>query len=297
MEGLPTFNLFLAQLYKDYDMDPDREISITYKDSDGDTILIKSQLEWEELLTQHPGDAPVVKLAIKQGEKVLREVLMEDVKEVKTNKKESAGATQPGAPYLPFGLQSDLSGLLPGAGGMMSSLLSLAGGVIDTSYLDKDKLNEFWNNNVKSPALVAQEKIQKALEKNKLQKAEELLNSISPTLPNNPDLFYLRACLESLRNNIDLSLSALEKALSLGYSQFSQVFSDPRLENIRKSNKFSQLVNNLGLVNKKNKWEGQLKLLHEMGYTDDHLLVSHLERTKGNIAETVSAIEDIPLWQ
>jgi len=298
MEGAPSFDLFLAQLYKDYEMAPDHEVSITYKDSDGDTIHVKSQMEWEELLSQH-SQTSIIKLSVRQGERVIKEPpkdVMEVVREVKTTPKETSATPQPAAPHLPFGL-SDLGGLFPGAGGMVSNLLSSLGGVIDPSYLDKEKLGEFLNNNIKTPAQVALEKARQAIDKMKLEKAEELLNSISLSDPSNPEAYYLRACLESLRNNVEVALTALETALALGYSQFSLVLSDPNLENLRKSAKFTTLVNNLGLANKKNKWDEQLNILHDMGYTDDHLLISHLERTKGNIAETVSAIEDIPLWQ
>jgi len=52
--------------------------------------------------------------------------------------------------------------------------------------------------------------------------------------PRNPLVFYNLACSYSLNSDFDLAASALEKALSLGYSDFKWLARDPDLRQLRK---------------------------------------------------------------
>ncbi len=51
--------------------------------------------------------------------------------------------------------------------------------------------------------------------------------------PRNPLVFYNLACSYSLNGELDLAVSALEKALSLGYRDFKWLARDPDLRTLR----------------------------------------------------------------
>jgi tetratricopeptide (TPR) repeat protein len=52
--------------------------------------------------------------------------------------------------------------------------------------------------------------------------------------PRNPLVFYNLACSHSLNGEVDLAAAALEKALSLGYRDFTWLARDPDLLRLRK---------------------------------------------------------------
>jgi Tfp pilus assembly protein PilF len=58
----------------------------------------------------------------------------------------------------------------------------------------------------------------------------------------NPVLYYAMASLESVDNNIDQSLSYLQKALSLGFNKREFLQQDPTLVNVRRDPRFGALV-------------------------------------------------------
>jgi tetratricopeptide (TPR) repeat protein len=59
--------------------------------------------------------------------------------------------------------------------------------------------------------------------------------------PSDPMVHYNLACSYSLTDRLDLSLSALERALALGYSDFKWLNDDPDLENVRQHPLFRKI--------------------------------------------------------
>jgi tetratricopeptide (TPR) repeat protein len=60
--------------------------------------------------------------------------------------------------------------------------------------------------------------------------------------PTEPTYFYNLACSHSLLNQIDPALTALEKAISLGYQNFDHLQTDSDLDNIRSDRRFVQIM-------------------------------------------------------
>ena len=60
-----------------------------------------------------------------------------------------------------------------------------------------------------------------------------------------PILYYNLACSHSLLGNIKNALKSLEKAIHLGYKDFGYINKDPDLENLRKDERYFQLLNSL----------------------------------------------------
>jgi len=59
--------------------------------------------------------------------------------------------------------------------------------------------------------------------------------------PENPLVFYNLACSYSLTDQCDRAAEAIEKALSLGYSDFKWLAKDPDLKKLRKHPRYDQI--------------------------------------------------------
>lgn len=60
--------------------------------------------------------------------------------------------------------------------------------------------------------------------------------------PNDENCWYNLACSYSLLENIDKAFGALEKAIRLGYCEFSFMNHDPDLNNLRKDSRYKILI-------------------------------------------------------
>ena len=70
-------------------------------------------------------------------------------------------------------------------------------------------------------------------------KVDEKLSKLKPQ---DATIFYNLACSYSLTNRMGFALNALEKAIRLGYSDFSYMDTDPDLENLRKEQRYRELL-------------------------------------------------------
>lgn len=78
------------------------------------------------------------------------------------------------------------------------------------------------------------------------EKGLEVDLRLSELLPLDPTVHYNLACSYSLLRKIDLAFHTLEKAIKLGYKDFRWMEKDPDLENIRKDNRYSNLIKTYG---------------------------------------------------
>jgi len=155
---------------------------------------------------------------------------------------------------------------------------------------------------------------------------------------------YNIACAECLLGNIPESVSCLEKAIDLGYSNVSHMLNDSDLDNIRdRLSDFVARINSRNVTSipgincqeiipppvsepvvplpnpqeppkppseptppvevvppventppkQPTKWAAELEVLHDIGYFDDELLITFLERTKGSVEQTVLSLIDM----
>jgi tetratricopeptide (TPR) repeat protein len=74
------------------------------------------------------------------------------------------------------------------------------------------------------------------------EKGLEIDVRLSRLRPKDPLVFYNLACSHSVLGQITPALESLDKALSLGYSDFRFLMQDPDMENLRKSPRFEQLL-------------------------------------------------------
>lgn len=91
---------------------------------------------------------------------------------------------------------------------------------------------------------IPQEQLSKALGLiilGKLSEALEIINELLIKNPNNVAALYNKACVMSLRGDIDESIKLLQKVLKINKSYKSSLNRDPDLKNVRKSPKFQNV--------------------------------------------------------
>jgi tetratricopeptide (TPR) repeat protein len=76
----------------------------------------------------------------------------------------------------------------------------------------------------------------------KLSDALEIFNELLIKDPNHTAALYNKACIMSLRNNIDESIMLLQKLLKINKNYKNSISRDPDLENIRKDSRFQDLL-------------------------------------------------------
>jgi len=159
----------------------------------------------------------------------------------------------------------------------------------------------------------------------KYKEAEDMFKEQAVLQPENPIPLYNIACAESLQGNISESLLYLNKSIDLGYKDLDHMLKDEDLTNIRNTEGFNVVINriksyysSLGapappLVTKPvvipvvdplpvpepvpqqpqvqtSTWEEHLKIFHSMGYVNDELIISFLEKYKGDVERTAFAL-------
>jgi tetratricopeptide (TPR) repeat protein len=84
------------------------------------------------------------------------------------------------------------------------------------------------------------------LKAEKYEEALDTLHSLATINPSAPLLHYNLACYYSLTENMQESLSALKKAVDLGYKSYSEIQTDPDLENLINNAKFKTWFQSIG---------------------------------------------------
>lgn len=74
------------------------------------------------------------------------------------------------------------------------------------------------------------------------EKSEKFLNKALKTDPENWDILYSKACLESLRNNLIKALELLTEVIKKEKSYIKRALQDERFDNIRDSKEFKELI-------------------------------------------------------
>jgi len=82
-------------------------------------------------------------------------------------------------------------------------------------------------------------------DKTVIQKGKDILLKILEISPNDKTALYNLACAESLLENVNEALSALEKAINAGYNDLSHLLNDKDFNNIKNSDGFRYLIENL----------------------------------------------------
>jgi len=212
------------------------EMRITYEDIDKDKIVISSELEWKEMLT-HFREAlkeEVIKLHItdtknKQyfkdgGIESARMYKEKDEIEIPASfaEKYSAMYTSaisrlfPGNVILPYNIPSYLEEVL--------DVKCIQEGVADVDI----KISDLFGH-LNKTAL----KFMDSVEEYSLCKAKLILESLLILQPENPNVYYNLACVESLRKNAQASFDYLQEAFKAGYDNIQHLCSDPDLTFLR----------------------------------------------------------------
>eukprot|EP01130_Rhizamoeba_saxonica_P015312 TRINITY_DN6834_c0_g2_i1.p1 TRINITY_DN6834_c0_g2~~TRINITY_DN6834_c0_g2_i1.p1 ORF type:complete len:327 (+),score=56.51 TRINITY_DN6834_c0_g2_i1:159-1139(+) len=127
--------------------------------------------------------------------------------------------------------------------------------------------------------------------------AKKYLLAMLELKPNHYIVLYNLACVESLLDNHESAISALEKSIENGYEDIKHILDDPDLNNIKSLDPFNKLIDLISskyiyeLENSdKSKWSTQLEALHDMGFKNDDLSILFLEQFNGEVNNVVSSL-------
>lgn len=77
------------------------------------------------------------------------------------------------------------------------------------------------------------------------EKGLEIDKRLSRLLPDDPLVIYNLACSYSLTNDIEMAISTLKRAIDLGYNDIEHLLKDKDLKNIRRDERYKNLINNM----------------------------------------------------
>ncbi|SVC56231.1 uncharacterized protein METZ01_LOCUS309085, partial [marine metagenome] len=76
----------------------------------------------------------------------------------------------------------------------------------------------------------------------RFEEAETLLRLMAEKFPQSPTTRYNLACLQAIREQVDEAFENLEKAVELGFRNIAHIKNDPDLANLRKDERFAEVL-------------------------------------------------------
>jgi len=243
-----SFNRELVSLY------PEQfhlELSVRYKDDEGDLITVTSQKEWATMLETLQGISPI-KLFISEGKnagKYFKDGPDPETLGVYAVEKES-GEKQPAeGKTLEFAVPRCLERLIPGGKITPYNLPSWLEGCVELKRvpgadpvvdMDIDVCTLFEQLHKQALAMFSPE-----AEPQLLTRAKDFLQAMLDLVPDHPLANYNLACAHSLLGEVQEGVESLKKAINGGYSNLKHMVEDADLANLRKLPEFGALVDML----------------------------------------------------
>jgi len=155
-----------------------------------------------------------------------------------------------------------------------------------------------------------------------LNEAKTCLNSQLILTPGNCIAYYNLACAESLLGNLPAAISALRSSIQAGYNDYKHMTTDPDLQNLHGLPDFKALtqfartgVESLHVAEpvkepvqdpapsqpvpesvpepvpaQPKKYEQELKVLADMGFLDESILIQTLDQNGGSVEDTLNSL-------
>jgi len=247
---VPDWDSFNRELVQVYPTQYHPELSVRYKDEEGDMITLTSQKEWVAMM-ETQGSGPI-RLYIAEGKHngqyfkdgpapeplgVYEKEEGGDKKPVEENEKSKGleftvpkclERLLPGGKITPYNLPSWLEGCVE---------LKRVPGADPTVDLDIDVCSLFESLHRQALALLTPE-----AEPQLLRRAKDFLQSMVDMIPNHPLANYNLACAHSLLGELQEGVQALKRAIEGGYSNLKHMVEDTDLNNLHSLPDFQALV-------------------------------------------------------
>jgi hypothetical protein len=262
------------------------ELRVQYIDSDGDTITISSELEWQEALRHFKKDNPI-KLYIVEGlhpdqyfkdgpapqptlfyvgkEESEKQILEEPKSELK-----KLSFSIPQCLERLFGQGKILPYNLPE---WLKSSKAVTVNSLPNREVDLDVNVPVLFDTLFKRGLAA-------MEQKNYDEAKQMFDNALSIDSQNFCCYYNLACISSLTNQMEAACHYLKQAVDLGYSNLQHLESDIDLNAIRSLDKYKLIVLEL-------KYSSMLKTMNDMGFSDKENNIKMLQKTKGNLEQAI----------
>jgi len=306
-EKCPAYDEFIVLMAKQYSQFHP-ELRIQYVDTEGDRIDVNSQHEWQEMFEELKNES-IIKIHVLEGKtgQYFKDgpppqplyfyqenpAISESTSDLQSRVPQCLQELFPGKHILPYNIPSFLEGIV--------TISNLPNNEVDLD-VDIPKLR-----------VAIHKKGLSLLQNKEYAKGRYLFHSLCILDPQEPNAHYNFACSEALLGNIPGALSALRKAVNVGFNNVQHMQNDRDLDSIRNTPEFAQILYDIEcklypplvisepvpssiipsrdtLTNQPSpaqKWASELSVLHDIGFLDDELSISLLERNQGSVEKTV----------
>jgi hypothetical protein len=343
-ESVPDFEKFVRLLSTQYPLYFHPELRIQYVDTENDKIDITSELEWREMFEELKNEK-IIKIYIVDGP--VRGGYFKDgppSESLYFYEKPVNNQTPTGRDDKPHPIADEMAELRSRVPRCLQELFPQKH-ILPyhlPAYLQKiikvTKVANHPQNEVEIDIDVTQlhdvihRQAMTCLDLKDYTQGRDLFRALCVLEPAGVNCHYNLACAEALLGNIPDALTALRKAVDLGWSDLRHTLNDEDLVALRNTEEFdqicSEMANRLGMTEKpsknysapvipeepvvpvtnsyeplpvvppqlgtdESKWEVQLGLLHDFGFLNNSLLVPFLEKNEGSVERTVLDLLDI----
>jgi len=253
---VPDWDSFNRELVQVYPQQYHPELSVRYKDEEGDLITVTSQKEWATMMETLKGTSPI-RLFIAEGKhngqyfkdgpapEAIGVYAQEEGEKKPVEETENLKTLEfavprclerllPGGKITPYNLPSWLEGCV--------EVKRVPGGdpTIALADVDIDLCSLFESLHKQALSLLNPE-----AEPQVIKKAKDYLQSMVDMIPNHPLANYNLACAHSLLGELQEAVESLKRAIEGGYSNLKHMIEDTDLNNLHPLPEFQALVDML----------------------------------------------------
>lgn len=252
-QSAPNFEEFTKQLVE---LIPNYhpELYLRWKDEDGDSIIVSSQMEWEHMLVSLKDEKPI-KLWITEG----LAPYFKDGPPAQPTQFYQEGATPLPVEEKPEFMQrlrnavpKSLQKLFPSNRIIPDHIPSWLQEALTIKRLPNQEVDLDVDIQKLFAAMHKRslECLKDARDAKLIQQGKQLLLDMLEIIPRDAVTLYNLSCAESLLGNIKEALHWLKQSILEGYKNFEHMMKDQDLENLRKSPEFKQLLETFHLTSK-----------------------------------------------
>eukprot|EP01087_Luapelamoeba_hula_P013252 TRINITY_DN378_c0_g1_i2.p1 TRINITY_DN378_c0_g1~~TRINITY_DN378_c0_g1_i2.p1 ORF type:complete len:411 (+),score=102.49 TRINITY_DN378_c0_g1_i2:47-1234(+) len=249
LDNVATWEAFHQQLIDLYPHTHHPELTIRYKDDEGDLISITCQHEWEAML-EATHDQSTVRLLLSEGPnqgKYFKDGPAAVTQSAYVQTNDSCAPVEQGSMRtLQVQLPRCLARFFPGGQILPTSVPSWLQGCIEikrveaenpTLDLDVDVTKLFEQLHEQAMGCIGADK-----ERSVMENGKKYLQSMLDLVPTHPVANYNMACVHSLLGHLQEAADSLRAAIQGGYNNLKHMMQDADLENLRATPYFNDLV-------------------------------------------------------
>eukprot|EP01125_Pyxidicula_operculata_P005322 TRINITY_DN190_c1_g4_i1.p1 TRINITY_DN190_c1_g4~~TRINITY_DN190_c1_g4_i1.p1 ORF type:complete len:343 (-),score=78.94 TRINITY_DN190_c1_g4_i1:143-1171(-) len=234
--SLPSdYDEFVSKLIAIYSKKQPIKLSLSYKDEDGDNIVISSRVEWDEMLRLNANESTIkLYINILEGEITTPEIV-----NAYSESNDGVRTTEVIDNDSSSKVVNCLQCLFKDGKIIPFHLPHYLRDVIDCSNTNNDSVDI--DINVDKLIDVLHDESSRLIENKEVSEAQKIVSALRILCPDDYDVLFKLACVESLLGNFDASLDAITTLFESGWN-IQDIKSNPALEKTRNTVRFRELI-------------------------------------------------------